>query len=213
MTNVPQSRLPRNVRLCSLTLGVSAGLAVLMLATILAAWRHFEAAAEVYRSASLSGGMGDPVGELQWMRSDLGYDAAVVAAMALVTAGLAPLIRRPLRWARVATWCAAVVLGSALLVELGGGPDAGGRPLDPETSVLDSLRFDLVPQWFSGVNAVLGFAVLVLVIVSAVLLLRSSVSEFYRPAGQQQDPQWAAFLRAQNDRIAGDGKPAGEEGS
>ena len=79
MTNVPQSRLPRNVRLGSLTLGVSAGLAVLMLATILAAWRHFEAAAEVYRSASLSGGMGDPLGELQWMRSDLGYDAAVVA--------------------------------------------------------------------------------------------------------------------------------------
>lgn len=210
MTKVP---LPRNVRLCSLTLGVSAGLAVLMLATILVAWRHFEAAAEVYRSAALSGGMGDPLDELQWIRSDLGYDAAVVAAMALVTAGLAPLIRRPLRWARVATWCTAVVLGAALLVELGGGPDAGGPPLDPGTSVLDGLRFELLPQWFPGVNAVLGFAVLVLVIASAVLLMRSSVSEFYRPAGQQQDPQWAAFRRAQNDRIAGDGKAPGQEGS
>lgn len=207
METVPQTRLPRNVRLSSLMLGVSGGLAVLLLAGVLATWHHFEAAAEVYRNTSLRIDNTDPKDELQWMRSDLGYDAAVLAAVALMTAGLAPLVRRRLRWARVATWCAAAVLGPALLIELNAGPNPRGSTVGP---LLDRLEADLLPQWFPGVNAVLGFALLVLVIASPVLLARSSVSEFYRPANQQEDPRWEAFLKAQNDRIAGGGKPAGE---
>jgi hypothetical protein len=55
----------------------------------------------------------------------------------------------------------------------------------------------------TSVNAVLGLFLLAAVIAAAVLLMRSSVADFYRPESSVPDPRWESFVRAQKDRIDG----------
>jgi hypothetical protein len=203
MSAVERGRLPGAARLSSRLLGLSAGLAALKLAAALTACRHFGPAAEAYRSAFLDAGMDDLEVQVLQVRSSLAYNVAVLAVTVLTTAGLALMIRRPLRWAQVGTWCAAVVLGVALVIALNGGPDPAGSTPGPQASEIDRLGYDLIPQWYTSVNAVLGLFLLAAVIAAAVLLMRSSVADFYRPESRVQDPRWESFVRKQKDRIDG----------
>jgi hypothetical protein len=203
MSDVKLGRLPGPARWGSLLLGLSAGLAAVMLAATLAAWRHFGPAAVAYRSAFLDAGMDELETQVLQVRSSLAYNATVLAVTVLTTAGLALLIRRPLRWAQISTWCAAVVLGIALVLALNGGPDPAGSTPGPQASPVERLGYDLIPQWYTSVNAVLGLLLLAAVIAAAVLLARSSVLDFYRPESRVSDPRWESFVQTQRDRIVG----------
>jgi hypothetical protein len=189
-------------------LGVSATLAVVMTIAAIAAWRHLGPAAAAYARALADAGLDRSGGEPAQVRSTLAYNVAVTAGTALVATLLALVIRKPLRWAQVSTWCTVVVVWMALGCGLASGPNPAGSVPGRTSSELDRLSYDLVPQWYSPANAVLGLFVLASVTAVGVLLLRSSVQDYYRPASSQQDPRWTAFVQKQADGTADGTQPA-----
>lgn len=193
-----ERRRPPLVRWSSLLLAGCAGLAALMLMMAILAWRHLGPAGDAYESASGFDGGADAV------RSSIAFNMVVTAAVVLTTTVLAMLVRRPLRWARPVTWGVLGVVGTALYVGLNAGPDPAGSKPGADADPLNRLYYDLVPQWYPSVNAVLGLALLATGAAAAILLLRSSVSDFYRPASSQHDPKWADFVDRQQKLIAGE---------
>lgn len=174
-------------------------LAAAMLVATMLAWRHLGSAGPRYVSASL----GDAV-TVDEVRSMLGYNVVVTTATILATGALALMVRRPLGWARWAAWCVLGAVGLLLFLGLVAGADPAGSTPGPNATAVARLYYALLPSWYPSVNAVLGLAVLVTGLAAAVLLSRSSVADYYRPASGEQDPRWAAFVATQQKRIAGD---------
>lgn len=188
-------RPPWRVRVASVLFGVSAGAGVLMVMATIAAWAHLGPAAVVYRAARAAAGDSDLDGEVPEVRGALAYNTAVLVVVVLAFGTLAVLLRRPWRWARIAAWWAAAILGAAVMVALAG--DAGSSGTGPGVDEVDRLAHELVPGWYAGVASLLGLVLLAAVGAGGFFLARSSVGEFYRPvAGRPSDERWAAVLRA-----------------
>ncbi|AGL20497.1 hypothetical protein [Actinoplanes sp. N902-109] len=209
---MPIESRPREVRLSSLLFLVTAVLALVMTLQSLLAWRHFEPAADTYVRMLSDGGFADAAAEPAGVRWDLAYTVAVTLGTALVCALLAVVIRQPLRWAQVAAWCTsfavAVVLGCGLA---NGSATAGAKP-EATSETLDRLDYDLLPQWYPIMNAVLGAALIVVVIAAGVLMLRSAVADFYRAGSRlPDDPRWASFLTQRLDDDPAVGQRATDE--
>ncbi|MCU7730374.1 hypothetical protein ODJ79_42215 [Actinoplanes sp. KI2] len=189
---------PTHVHRASVLLAGCAVLAGAIVVIAMLAWRHLGPAGIRYLMAEPDGGVA-----VHLVRAALEYSLVVGTATVLITSALALVVRRPLVWARWVAWC---VLG-AIAVLLLLGLSAGDVPLaapGAHASAVDGLFYDLVPHWYPSVSAVLGLALMVLVLTAAVLLTRSSAADYYRPASSVQDPRWAAFVEAQQRRIAGD---------
>ncbi|GAA0577537.1 hypothetical protein GCM10010172_72860 [Paractinoplanes ferrugineus] len=158
------------------------------------AWRHFSAESAYW---SIRHGADQ-------VRAALVYNLVVAALTVLVAVVLAVVVRRPLRWVRPAAWCVLGFLGLALFLGLNAGADPAGSTAGPNADSDSRAYYDLLPHWYPTLNAIQGVAVLVLVVAVFVMLLRSSVADFYRPASTEQDPKWSSFVAAQQKRIAGD---------
>ncbi|MET0494072.1 MAG: hypothetical protein ABW000_13175 [Actinoplanes sp.] len=192
--------MPRAVRASSLLLGVTAGLAVVMTVLSVVAWWHLGPAGEAYSRASLEAGYGDGDGWPRAVLSSLVYNTVTTGMTALITGLLAVMIRQPLRWVQVTTWCVVAAVCAALGCGLNAGPDPAGSTASSDSSQFQRLGYDLVPQWYPSVNAVLGLALLAAAIGAAVMLLRSPVQDFYRPASSREDPRWSSFVQRQAER-------------
>jgi hypothetical protein len=187
---------------------VTAALAAVMTLASSLAWQHLGPAADTYARMAADLGYGNPARLADEVRWSLGYNVAVTVGTALVAGVLALLVRQPLRWAQVAGWCAATAIALGLGFGLvTGSATAGARP-DSSSSAFDRLDYDLLPQWYPITNAVLGLALLVAVVAAGVLLLRSSVSDFYRAESRQEDdPRWANFIEKQKRGLADESSP------
>jgi hypothetical protein len=96
------------------------------------------------------------------------------------------------------------VIGLALFLGLNAGADPAGSTATPGADSGSRAYYDLLPHWYPALNAILGVTAVALVIAVIVMLMRSSVADFYRPASGEQDPRWSAFVADQQKRIAGD---------
>ncbi|MEU4243394.1 hypothetical protein [Actinoplanes sp. NPDC026619] len=164
-----------------------------MLIAAIIAWQHFGPAAVHF---------GD--GGADQVRAGLIFNMVVTALVVLATAALATVVRRPLRWARPAAWAVLGVLGFALFTGLNAGVDPAGSTAGPGADPANRLYYDLVPGWYPSVHAALGLIVLATCVAVVIMLMRSSVADFYRPATTKQDPKWAAFVDRQQKLIAGE---------
>lgn len=173
--------------------------AILLVAAVLG-WQHLTPAGVRYLSAFDNGG---PAAVNQ-VRATLEYNVIVTTATILTTAVLALLVRRPLPWVRRVTWCALGAVGVLLFLGLNAGADLAGSTPDADATPAERLYYDLLPRWYPSSTAVLGLVLLVAGLAAAVMLTRSSVADYYRPASRRSDPRWASFVQAQKKRIAGD---------
>jgi hypothetical protein len=170
--------VPRAVRIGSLVLALAVVAATGMLVATIGAWVHLVAAAHLAPNDS------DARATILTDKSTLALNLVEVLATGLAGLMLAVLIRRPLQWARVATFVFAVVVTAMLLCGLNTGPIDGGEV------------YGLYPGWFLGVNALLGIVVIGTVIAAAIILASSSATDFYRRASRlADDPQWTSFVQ------------------
>jgi len=158
------------------------------------AWRHFSAETAYWSEPDAA----DDV------RAALVYNLVLAALIVLVAVALAAVVRRPLRWVRPVAWCVLGAIGLALFLGLNAGADPAGSTAGPTADSASRTYYGLIPHWYPTLNAIQGLTVLALVIAVVVLLLRSSVADFYRPASSEEDSKWSAFVADQQKRIAGD---------
>jgi hypothetical protein len=172
--------------------------AAMLVATVLA-WRHLGPAGIQYVSATQSDGR-----SVEYVRGSLRYNVVVTVATVLITTALALLVRRPWPWARWGAWCALGVIGLLLFLGLNAGADPAGSTPSDNADAVSRLYYDLLPSWYPSLTAVLGLAVLVALLTAAIMLARSSIADYYRPASRVADPRWAAFVEGRQKRVAGE---------
>jgi MFS family permease len=211
MSSAGTRPVPRGVHTGSLLYAATAGIALLMLVNVLAAWSHYSPASAEYRYVMEAAEF--DADEQLWMVGSSLAIAAIGAALALLAGGfLAVAVRRPRRWIQIAAWCASAGLAVLLLLNLMSVPDINGADLREGAKEVDRLWHNLLPGWYLSVNALLGAALLVTVAAAGLVLARSSVTDFYRAASHIEDANWSSFVDRQRSTRMGTDSPASPEG-
>jgi hypothetical protein len=194
--------VPRTIRVISWLLAACAVAAGAMTAATVAAWAHFAPAADLYRRIAT-----DPPDEVERtlaeVRGPLIFGGLVSLVILLLWAWLAIAARVPRRRrAQITAWAGSVAGIALLLVDLNGGLVNTGSDAGIGVTPRDLLGYDLAPDWYPGLNGVLGILTIVVMAAGALALTRSGVIDYYRAASWQKDDRWSAFVTDQKDRIA-----------
>lgn len=68
----------------------------------------------------------------------------------------------------------------------------------------DVLGYDLAPDWYPGLNAVLGIVTLAFLVAGTIAITNSGVSDYHRKASWQRDGRWSSFVDRQKDHRQND---------
>jgi hypothetical protein len=193
---------PRMVRVISWLLAACAFAAAAMTGATLIAWLHFASAADLYRKLATDS-HSEVEQTLREVRGPIVFGGLVTVVTVLLWAWLAVTVRVPRRrWPQITTWVVSVLGIGLLIVDLNGGLVNTGSGAGIEITPRHLLGYDLAPDWYPAVNAVLGIITLALMAIGALALTHSGVVDYYRQASWQRDDRWAAFVADEKDRIA-----------
>jgi hypothetical protein len=194
--------VPRRIRVISWLLAAGTLAAGAMTTATLVAWAHFAPAADLYRRIAT-----DPPLEVERtlaeVRGPLVFGGLVTLVITLLWAWLTVAARAPRRRrAQITTWAGSVAGIALLLVDLNSGLVNTGSDAGIGVTPRDLLGYDLAPDWYPGLNSVLGILTIAAMAAGALALTRSAVTDYYRAASWQKDDRWSAFVTGQKDRIA-----------
>jgi hypothetical protein len=185
--------MPRNVKIASWLLRIAAVLAVVLTVGANRASHHIDGA----RAAYLAIAKDDNGGLIESLQSALRDEviAGVIATIVLVVVAVA--VRRRRQGPRVVTWwaCLLVLVVTALVAGTDATTIIGDGGFD--TSEIARAATHLLPAWYEAVVELAEFGIIVAMVAVLVLLIRSSVSDFYHSGGvSDQAGLWDYINRA-----------------